>query len=134
YVSDKVGVMYTGEIVEQASVEDIFLKPMHPYTQALMRCVPKLGESKESSYLPPIPGQVPSPMNLPSGCIFAPRCQHAREFCGQKHPELRQVVPGHFICCHFAEEIDQAEWQPPEGLVRELRRRGRRENAGEAIL
>ena len=134
YVSDKVSVMYTGEIVEQASVEDIFLKPMHPYTQALMRCVPKLGESKESSYLPPIPGRVPSPMNLPPGCIFAPRCQHARQFCRQKHPELREVVPGHFICCHFAEEIAEAEWQPPEGLVPELTTRGRRENAGEPIL
>ncbi|GAH23471.1 unnamed protein product, partial [marine sediment metagenome] len=134
YVSDKVGVMYTGEIVEQASVEDIFLKPMHPYTQALMRCVPKLGESKESSYLPPIPGRVPSPTNLPPGCIFAPRCDHAREFCRQKHPELREVVPGHFICCHFAEEIAEAEWQPPEGLVPELTTRGRRENAGEPIL
>lgn len=134
YVSDKVSVMYTGEIVEQASVEDIFLKPMHPYTQALMRCVPKLGESKESSYLLPIPGRVPSPMNLPPGCIFAPRCQHARQLCRQKHPELRQVVPGHFICCHFAEEIAKAEWQPPEGLLPELMRRGRRENAGEPIL
>ena len=134
YVSDKVSVMYTGEIVEQASVEDIFLKPMHPYTQALMRCVPKLGESKESSYLPPIPGRVPSPMNLPPGCIFVPRCQYARQFCRQKHPELRQVVPGHFICCHFAEEIAKAEWQPPEGLVPELTTRGRRENAGEPIL
>ena len=134
YVSDKVGVMYTGEIVEQASVEDIFLKPMHPYTQALMRCVPKLGESKESSYLPPIPGRVPSPTNLPPGCIFAPRCDHARESCRQKHPELREVVPGHFICCHFAEEIAKAEWQPPEGLVPELTTRGRRENAGEPIL
>jgi len=134
YVSDKVGVMYTGEIVEQASVEDIFLKPMHPYTQALMRCVPKLGESKESSYLPPIPGRVPSPTNLPPGCIFAPRCDHARESCRQKHPELREVVPGHFICCHFAEEIAEAEWQPPEGLVPELTTRGRRENAGEPIL
>jgi len=134
YVSDKVSVMYTGEIVEQASVKDIFLKPMHPYTQALMRCVPKLGESKESSYLPPIPGRVPSPMNLPPGCIFAPRCQHARQFCRQKHPELREVVPDHFICCHFAEEIAKAEWQPPEGLVPELTTRGRRENAGEPIL
>ena len=134
YVCDKVGVMYTGEIVEQASVEDIFLKPMHPYTQALMRCVPKLGESKESSYLPPIPGRVPSPTNLPPGCIFAPRCQHARESCRQKHPELREVVPGHFICCHFAEEIAEAEWQPPEGLVPELTTGGRRENASEPIL
>jgi peptide/nickel transport system ATP-binding protein len=68
-VCDKVGVMYAGEMVERASVEDVFLRPMHPYTQGLMRCVPKLGTSKESSYLHPIRGRVPSPRNLPPGCV-----------------------------------------------------------------
>jgi peptide/nickel transport system ATP-binding protein len=134
YVSDKVGVMYTGEIVERASVEDIFLKPLHPYTQALMCCVPKLGESKESSYLPPIRGRVPSPANLPPGCIFEPRCDHACESCRQKHPELRELVPGHFARCHHTEEIAEAGWQPPEGLVPEMIERGGREDAGEPIL
>ena len=134
HVSDKVGVMYTGEIVEQASVEDIFLKPMHPYTQALMRCVPKLGESKESSLLPPIRGRVPSPANLPPGCIFEPRCDHARESCRQKHPNLREPVPGHLVRCYHAEEIAEEEWQPPEGLVPKMIERGRREDIGEPIL
>jgi len=134
YVSDKVGVMYTGEIVERASVKDVFLKPMHPYTQALMRCVPKLGESKESSCLPPIKGRVPSPANLPSGCIFEPRCDHARESCRQKHPNLREPVPGHLIRCHYAEEIAEEEWQPPEGLIPEMIERSMREDTGKPIL
>ena len=134
YVSDKVGVMYTGEIVERASVEDVFLKPMHPYTQALMRCVPKLGESKEASQLPPIRGRVPSPTNLPPGCIFEPRCDYARASCQQKHPRLRELAPDHSVRCHHAEEIAEEEWQPPEGLVPEMIERSRREDTGEPIL
>lgn len=118
-VSDKVGVMYTGELVEQASVENVFLSPLHPYTQALMRCVPKLGESKESSYLPPIRGRVPSPLRLPPGCIFEARCDYAREACQEKHPKLRELVPGHSARCHFAEEIAEEEWKPPEELMPE---------------
>jgi len=119
-VSDRVGVMYAGEIVERASVEEVFLHPMHPYTQGLMRCVPKLGLSKESSYLYPIRGRVPSPAELPPGCIFEPRCDYARPECRQTHPELRQVAPGHFARCHFAEEIAAQEWQPPEDLIPDL--------------
>jgi len=87
-VSEKVGVMYAGEMVERASTEDIYLHPLHPYTQGLMRCVPKLGLSKESSYLYPIRGRVPSPANLPPGCVYEPRCDYARDVCRQKHPEL----------------------------------------------
>jgi peptide/nickel transport system ATP-binding protein len=116
-VSDRVGVMYAGEIVERAPVEDIFLKPMHPYTQGLMRCVPKLGLSKQSSYLYPIRGRVPSPRNLPPGCLFEPRCDFAREECRHKRPELRQVDDGHFARCYFAEETIGAEWEPPEELI-----------------
>ncbi len=116
-VSDKVGVMYAGEIVERAPVEDIFLKPMHPYTQGLMRCVPKLGLSKQSSYLYPIRGRVPSPRNLPPGCLFEPRCDLAREECRHKRPELRQVDDGHFARCYFAEETIGTEWEPPEELI-----------------
>jgi len=119
-VSDRVGVMYAGEIVERAPVEDIFLKPMHPYTQGLMRCVPKLGLSKQSSYLYPIRGRVPSPTNLPPGCLFEPRCDLAREECRHKRPELRKVDHSHFARCHFAEETLGAKWEPPEELVSAL--------------
>ena len=134
-VSDRVGVMYAGEMVERAAVEEIFLNPMHPYTQGLMRCVPKLGLSKESSYLYPIRGRVPSPAELPPGCIFEPRCDYARPDCQQTHPELRQVAPGHFARCHFAEEIAAQEWQPPEDLIPDLAAlAARRAEAAEPIL
>ncbi len=119
-VCDKVGVMYAGEMVERASVDDVFLRPMHPYTQGLMRCVPKLGTSKESSYLYPIRGRVPSPKNLPPGCVFEPRCDYAREECRLRKPELRLVGIRHSARCHFAEEIIASEWQPLESLLPDL--------------
>jgi len=119
-VSTKVGVMYAGELVERATVENVYLQPYHPYTQGLMRCVPRLGMDKRSSYLYPIRGRVPSPANLPPGCIFEPRCDYAREECRLKKPELREIYTSHWTRCHFAEEIAEQGWTPPEELVAEL--------------
>ncbi len=133
-VSTKVGVMYAGEIVERASVEDVYLQPYHPYTQGLMRCVPRLGMDKRSSYLYPIPGRVPSPTNLPPGCIFEPRCDYAREECRRKRPELRQIEPRHWARCHFAEEIAQEGWTPPEGLIPDLSALAEVDETAEPIL
>jgi peptide/nickel transport system ATP-binding protein len=133
-VCDNVGVMYAGEMVERASVEDVFLRPMHPYTQGLMRCVPKLGTSKESSYLYPIRGRVPSPTNLPPGCIFEPRCDYVRQACRERHPELRPIALDHFARCHFAEEVIAAEWQPPESLLADLVQLEQREREEVPIL
>jgi peptide/nickel transport system ATP-binding protein len=116
-VSDRVGVMYAGELVERGTVQDIFLNPMHPYTQGLMRAVPKLGLSKESSYLYPIRGRVPSPKNLPVGCVFGPRCDFVREECRRERPEFRALADGHFARCHYAEEIMALKWEPPEDLA-----------------
>ena len=134
-VSDRMGVMYAGEMVERAPVEEIFLNPLHPYTQGLMRCVPKLGLSKESSYLYPIRGRVPSPAELPAGCIFEPRCDYARPQCGQTHPQLREAASGHFVRCLLAEEIAAQEWQPPEDLIPDLTAlMARKAEAAEPIL
>jgi peptide/nickel transport system ATP-binding protein len=132
-VSSKVGVMYAGEVVERATVEEVYLKPYHPYTQGLMRCVPRLGMDKTSSYLYPIRGRVPSPKNLPPGCIFEPRCDYAREKCLKK-PELWEIEPGHWARCHFAEEITQESWQPPEGLIPDLSAPTERAETVETIL
>ena len=85
-VCSKVGVMYAGEMVERATVHDLFKDPKHPYTQGLIRCVPKLGTDKTGSALHPIRGRVPSPNNRPSGCIFWPRCDHIRPECKAEHP------------------------------------------------
>lgn len=111
-VCNQVGVMYAGEMVERASVEEIYAHPQHPYTQGLIRCVPTLGADKSSSLLYPIPGRVPAPDKRPSGCIFAPRCDYVEQRCRDERPQLRQMANGTFVRCHFAEDIDPRQWTP----------------------
>jgi len=98
-VSHKVAVMYAGEIVELAPTETIFHNPMHPYTMGLMRCLPDVDAPKGTRTLHPIPGRVPSPANLPNGCIFSPRCELARAGCSIEHPALIEIEPGHLVRC-----------------------------------
>ena len=132
-VASRVGVMYAGEMVEQASVAEIFKNPQHPYTQGLIRCVPHLGAEKSSSILYPIPGRVPAPNNRPSGCIFGPRCDYKRERCVQERPKLRHIPETHNLArCHFSEEIDPTEWEPSEHI--ELPSQITEREAGEPIL
>ena len=109
-VSTRVGVMYAGEMVERATVEEIYKNPQHPYTQGLIRCVPKLGADKATSMLYPIRGRVPPPNNRPAGCIFGPRCDYVQERCRAERPDLRQTESGSWVRCHFAEEIDASQW------------------------
>jgi peptide/nickel transport system ATP-binding protein len=115
-VSTRVGVMYAGEMVERATVEEIYARPQHPYTQGLIRCVPKLGADKAGSILYPIRGRVPPPNNRPTGCIFGPRCDYVQDRCREERPELRQVGNS-FVRCHFAEKIVADEWRPSEDLL-----------------
>jgi peptide/nickel transport system ATP-binding protein len=116
-VSHEVSVMYAGEIVERASCSEIYLSPAHPYTQGLMRCVPRLGQDKRSSFLYPIRGRVPSPANLPPGCIFEPRCDYARDECRHRKPELYLIGPRHWARCHFTEKVAAQGWKPPEEVL-----------------
>jgi peptide/nickel transport system ATP-binding protein len=116
-VSTRVGVMYAGEMVERATVEQIYHNPSHPYTQGLMRCVPKLGADKASSLLYPIRGRVPPPNNRPLGCVFSPRCDYIQERCRQERPQLREMPGGAIVRCHFAEEIDPGKWVPSEDII-----------------
>jgi len=116
-VSDRVGVMYAGELVELASVREIFANPRHPYTQGLLRCVPRLGLEKASSVLYPIRGRVPAPDRLPPGCVFEPRCDYARDACRAERPPLRELRGAHQSRCLFAEEIDPLRWLPPAGVI-----------------
>jgi peptide/nickel transport system ATP-binding protein len=115
-VANRVGVMYAGEMVERATVEQIYHHPQHPYTQGLMRCVPRLGADKSTSLLYPIRGRVPPPNNRPAGCIYHPRCDYARDRCREERPSLRQLPSGTLVRCHFSEEIDPALWKPSEEL------------------
>jgi peptide/nickel transport system ATP-binding protein len=115
-VCHRVGVMYAGEMVERATVEDLFAHPSHPYTQGLIRCVPKLGADKASSVLYPIRGRVPPPNNRPVGCIFGPRCDYRQQRCVDERPLLRTLPNGTSVRCHFAEEINPAQWIPTDDI------------------
>ena len=132
-VASRVGVMYAGEMVEQANVAEIFKNPQHPYTQGLIRCVPRLGADKSSSILYPIPGRVPAPNNRPTGCIFGPRCDYKRERCEMERPILRQIPDTLTRArCHFSEVIDPKLWEPSEHL--ELPSFQSERKSGELIL
>ncbi len=105
-VSDKVCVMYAGQVVEIGRVTELFKKPSHPYTKGLMRCVPRLGTDKAGSKLHPIPGRVPHPLKRPENeCIFVPRCSYSTDKCVQSWPGLYEVLPDHLSRCFYAEKV-----------------------------
>jgi peptide/nickel transport system ATP-binding protein len=98
--AQRVIVMYAGKVVEDATVEDLFANPRHPYTQGLIRSIPRIDLAATShTRLEAIPGSVPSLLNPPSGCRFAARCRYASEACTAVEPPLREVVPGHKVAC-----------------------------------
>ncbi|HZM33608.1 MAG TPA: ABC transporter ATP-binding protein [Burkholderiales bacterium] len=99
HLSDRVVIMYLGRVVESAPAEEIFRAPNHPYTQALLRQVPRL-ETRRTDFQP-IVGEIPSPLAPPPGCHFHPRCPHARPVCREKAPALREVASGHLSACHL---------------------------------
>lgn len=101
HVSDRIAVMYLGKIVELTDYKELFAKPLHPYTLALLSAIPvaKLDVKKERIILE---GDVGSPIEPPEGCRFAGRCRIACEICRRETPELQEVSPGHFVACHFA--------------------------------
>jgi len=120
-VCDHLSVMYAGEMVEQAKAIEVFGNPLHPYTQGLMRCVPKLGSSKASAVLYPIRGRVPPPAERPdNACVYAARCDYATDKCRSERPGLRQIMMGHAARCFYAEEIDRHAWAPTPHIQSKL--------------
>lgn len=111
-ISHRVGIMYAGYVVELSSTREVFARPLHPYTNALLKSIPKIGQAYLKDRKKPlnvIPGVVPNLLKPPSGCRFHPRCDRALEVCKTVVPELRELEPGHFAACHnpvpFPEEV-----------------------------
>ncbi|GGG02862.1 ABC transporter ATP-binding protein [Paenibacillus albidus] len=100
HISDRIAVMYLGKIVELTSREELFARPLHPYTEALLEAVP-VPDPKLRKERIPLSGEIPSPANPPSGCAFHTRCPYAQDICRQKTPELALQAPGHLAACHF---------------------------------
>ncbi len=108
-VTDRVAVMYSGELVEQGPVRNIFRNPQHPYTAALLRCVPRIGGSRQPGIIQPIRGKVPALHEAPPGCVFEPRCDRARNRCRLEHPEFVGIGDENFVRCFFAGSPDPAD-------------------------
>ncbi len=105
HVSDRVGVMYVGHMVELAPTEEIYLKPRHPYTEALLSAIPRVNPTRSFKRIL-LPGEVANAANLPSGCCFHPRCKYCTERCKTEVPEWKEVSTGHYVACHRAEELE----------------------------
>ncbi|WP_124065883.1 ABC transporter ATP-binding protein [Clostridium sp. E02] len=106
HISTRIGVMYLGRLVEVADSEELYENPLHPYTRALLSAIPvadpKLAAQSNRVMLK---GELPSPMDVPSGCHFHTRCLYKREDCSKNIPKLTEITPGHFVACPYAQEI-----------------------------
>jgi len=104
HISDRIAVMYVGKIVEMAETSELLHHPLHPYTEALLSAIPPADPDIPSNRIQ-LQGEVPSPANPPSGCIFHPRCRYAKPVCAEEEPKLVEYAPGHSASCHFAKEL-----------------------------
>lgn len=106
YISDRVAVMYLGDMVELSGSNVLYEKPLHPYTEALMSAVPIADPEVEvAKNRIKLEGDLPSPVNPPKGCKFSTRCPYVKDRCREERPKMREVVEGRFASCHFSEEI-----------------------------
>jgi len=105
HISDKVGVMYLGKMVEYAPTEELFRNPLHPYTEALLSAVPIADPTVKNTRIP-LEGEIPNPANPPSGCFFHTRCRYCIEKCKTEDVSFVEKKPGHFVACHRADELN----------------------------
>ena len=99
HISDRVVIMYLGRVVETAPTSEIYAKPNHPYTQALLKEVPRINTGRKK--FEPVKGEIPSPIHPPKGCHFHPRCPLAHDRCKIEAPKLKQIASGHMSACHL---------------------------------
>jgi peptide/nickel transport system ATP-binding protein len=105
YFSERIAIMYAGKIVEEASSDEIIERPLHPYTQALLKAIPEPDPENRKIIKEVPPGEPPDLVSPPSGCRFHPRCPYAMEICRKEEPPTREILPNHFVACHFAESF-----------------------------
>ncbi len=101
YICDRIGILYLGKLAEVATVQEVYQKPMHPYTKALLAAIPVPNPRKRRTEVMPA-GEIPNPINPPPGCRFHPRCPIAQPDCAVDEPPLVEVEPGHFVACKYA--------------------------------
>ncbi|MDM5227775.1 dipeptide ABC transporter ATP-binding protein [Cytobacillus sp. NJ13] len=115
HISDRIGVMYLGNLVELTTSENLYKNPLHPYTQALLSAIPipdpDVEDHRERIILE---GELPSPMNPPSGCVFRTRCPYAMEACASMKPEWQEIEKGHFVACHLYNEKVTGDHNRPQ--------------------
>lgn len=104
HICDRVAVMYVGKLVEMAETAELFGSPKHPYTEALMSAIP-IPDPRPREKRVLLTGEVANPANPPSGCYFHPRCTYVKDVCSKEDPPLREISPGHFVKCHFADQL-----------------------------
>jgi peptide/nickel transport system ATP-binding protein len=104
HISDRVGVMYVGKLVEMAETEELYMHPLHPYTEALLSALPKPDPDLREEKIE-LAGEVANPAHPPSGCYFHPRCRYATDLCRTTSPAWREIRHGHQVACHRAEEL-----------------------------
>ena len=117
-VSHRLMVLYLGNVMEIGEIEEIFANALHPYTQALMSAIPVPDPTVKINRIV-LKGEVPTPINPPSGCRFCTRCRYVRQICLLDQPQIQEVKPGHWVSCHFAREIDAGTHVPTEKLGEE---------------
>lgn len=106
HISDRIGVMYLGKLMELTTSDELYDNPLHPYAQALLSAIPIPDPRADKSQRIMLEGELKSPINTKPGCLFCSRCRYKRDECETKTPELKEVLPGHFVACHFVKEIN----------------------------
>ena len=104
YICDRIAILYLGKIMELGDLREIYSKPLHPYTRALLAAVP-VPDPHQRRTTPMPAGEIPNPINPPPGCRFYPRCPTAKDICATQEPPLRELIPGHFVACFYAEDF-----------------------------